>query len=185
MTEIKNNKGNQKMPGWMEQIQFTTFLFWKDPYSLDWKQTIALFPLSGILLYFARLPFAGIKNSLPGSAIILMFQFIAVVVFLILGANNWKISEMCPKFLRLLILHLILVLFIIVTNNFYQWADSLSPMITYLIGSMIATILFFIYTLKKRSKKIFREWKFYLTVLIVTSVNMLVVFYFIIPQPGR
>lgn len=173
------------MPNWILALNKTTLIFWEDENPLTWAQVIVLFLSTSVFYVLARLPFAGGKEIVDLSSIVIIIQILVALILVITAGRLGTLETWAPNFVRLLTVHLIFVMVVLSTNHLYQWADYIQTnFLLTTLASLVSTLLLSWYTLLRSTigNRLFRRWSFYGSAIFITVASGLITYHSVIPK---
>lgn len=169
--------------GWVNGYKNTTFTFWLDEDDFSLEQLLIFFALiaGSIFGMFHELYGVGKPRIEPKEYFFVAIGFYILTYYIIGGA--WCIySSTFAKFIRLVLLHIVLVLMLISISTFLGITNGV--IFDLIVASLIAAILLFIQTRRKHKSHEINGVLLAAVIVIVIVFGFLSTFYLILPWQG-
>ena len=173
------------VPRWLHELERTSLVFWKDGQSLTWPQALTLLVSTASFFVLAQRPFAGGATFLDPSSFIVVFEIVVACILVLTAGRLGPLEAWAPNLVRLLIVHLVLAMVFLSTNNLWQWAKGMaSDFCIAAVPTVCSTLALAWYSYRRSADgtRLVRQWSFYGSMCLVTLITGLVTYYSVIPS---
>ena len=163
----------------------TSLAFWEEQDDLTWSQVLALFISTAIFFFLAGLPFAGGGITVDLKSIIVVFEIVVAAVLVFTAGRLGPIERWAPNLVRLLIIHLVLAMILLASNNLLPWAELMpSNEYTSAVSTLVATLILVVYSIRRspEGKRLMLSGGFYGSMVIVALTTGLIIYHAVIPS---
>ena len=174
------------MPRLLRELDRTSLIFWKDGGDFTWPQALALLVSTASFFTFARLPFAGGAMPVDLSNLVVAFEILVAFIFVVTAGRLGPVEAWAPSLVRLLIVHLVLTMALLATNNLFPWAREFPcNSHTAAVSTVVSTLALAWFSVRRSSEgnRLLVNWAFYASMSMITVITGFVTYYSVIP-PG-